>query len=161
AGDLLEDRLVRIELAALIDVADLHRVAEPERPGVRLFLSRNHPEERRLSRAVRSDDADDAAARQREADVVHQQQVAVAFPYAARLDDDVAQTRPGRDVDLDLFDLLRGLFLQQVFVMVQARLPLGLPRARGHADPFELALEGLLAPRLGLLFLRETVLLLL
>ena len=88
-------------VAALVDVADLHGLAEPERAGVRLLLSRDHPEQRRLAGAVRPDDADDAAARQREVDVVHQQLVAVALAQARGLDDDVAETRARRDVDFD------------------------------------------------------------
>ena len=41
AGDLVEHALVRIErVARLIDVADLHRLAEPQRAGVRLLLLR-------------------------------------------------------------------------------------------------------------------------
>ena len=95
-------------VARLIDVADLHGLAEPQRAAVGLLLPGDHPEQRRLAGAVRADHADDAAARQREVDVVHQQHVAVALPQAARLDDDVAEPRAGRNVDLDLLDLLRA-----------------------------------------------------
>ena len=38
AGDLLEHGLVGIELARLIDVADLHGLAEPQRARVGLLL---------------------------------------------------------------------------------------------------------------------------
>ena len=70
AGDLLAHGLVRVErLAALVDVADLHRLADPQRARVRLLLSGDHPEQRRLAGAVRADHADDAAARQREVEV--------------------------------------------------------------------------------------------
>ena len=94
AGDLVEHGLVRVErVAALIDVADLHRLADPQRAGVRLLHPGDHPEQRRLAGAVRADDADDAAARQREVEVVDQQVVAVALLHAARFDDDVAETR--------------------------------------------------------------------
>jgi hypothetical protein len=70
AGDLVEDALVRIELARLIDVADLHRLAQPQRAGIGLFLPRNQLERRRLARAVWTDHADNAAGRQREGQVV-------------------------------------------------------------------------------------------
>ncbi len=157
-----QTRLVRVErVAALIDVADLHGLADLQRAAVRLLLSRDHPEQRRLAGAVRPDDADDAAARQREVEIVDQQVVAVALLELARFDDDVAEARAGRDVDFGGLDLLRGVLAQQVLVRVEARLALGLTRARRHADPFELALERLLATRFGLLFLRETLLLLL
>ena len=76
-------------------------------------------------------------------------------------DDDVAQPRPRRDVDLRGLDLLRRVLLQQVLVRVEPRLPFRLPRPRRHANPLELALERALPARLGLLFLAETVLLLL
>ena len=139
----------------------MHGVADPQRAAVRLLLPGDHPEQRRLAGAVGADHADDAAARQREVHVVHQQRVAVALLQVARFDDDVAEPRAGRNVDLDRLDLLRAFFLEQVLVRVQARLALRLPRARRHADPVQLALERPLALALGLLFLREPVLLLL
>src|SRR5262249_36572337 len=96
AGDFLPDALVGVErLAALIDVADLHRVANPERAGVGLLLSGDHPEQRRLAGAVWTDNADDAAARQREIKAVDEQVVLVAFAQPARFDDDVAEPLAG------------------------------------------------------------------
>ena len=132
-----------------------------QRPAVGLLLPGDHPEQRRLAGAVGTDDADDAAARQREVEAVDQQVVAVALPETARLDDDVAEPRPGRDVDLGRLDLLGGVLAQQVLVGVEARLALGLARARRHPDPFELALERALALALRLLFERQPLLLLL
>ena len=78
--------------------------------------------------------------------------IAVRLLQAARLDDDVAEARTGRNVDFDRVDLLRGVFGEQLFVGVQARLALGLARARRHADPVELALQRPLPLALGLLF---------
>src|SRR5262249_32130309 len=127
----------------------------------RLLLPGDHPEQRRLAGAVRTDDADNPAAREREVEVLDQQVVAVALLQPARLDDRVAETRSWRDVDLGGLDLLRRILLEQIFIRVQPRLPLRLARPRRHPDPFELAFERLLPPRLGLLFLRETVLFLL
>ncbi len=129
-------------------------------PRVRLLLPGDHPEQRRLAGAVRTDHADDAAARQREGQIVHQQQIAVGLAHAARLDDEVAETRTGRNVDLDLLDLLRRVLVEQLLVGVETRLALGLTRARRHADPFELALQRLLPLGLRLLFLRQPLLLL-
>ena len=82
------------------------------------------------------------------------------MPQAARLDDDVAEPRTGRNVDLDLFDLLRRLLGQQILVGVQPRLALGLAGARRHADPVQLTLQRALALALGLLFDDQTLLLL-
>ena len=78
----------------------------------------------------------------------------------AGLDDQVAETRAGRNVDLDLLDLLRRVLVEQLLVGVETRLALGLPRARRHADPLELALQRLLPLGLGLLLVRQPLLLL-
>src|SRR5262249_25368115 len=161
AGDFLEHGFARFErLAALIDVADLHRLPDLEGAFVRLLLPGNHAEQRRLAGAVRTDHADDPAAREREVEVLDQEVVAVALFQPARFDHRIAEPRTGRDVDFGGLDFLRGVLLQELFVRLQERLPLRLSRPRRHADPFELAFERLLAPRLGLLFLREAVLLL-
>ena len=77
-----------------------------------------------------------------------------------RFDDEVAQTRAWRDEDLGGLDPLRRVLAQQLFVRVEARLPLGLPCARRHAHPFELALQRSLPLALGLLLLLDPVLLL-
>ena len=46
---------------------------------VRLFLSRDHAEQRGFARAVGTDDADDGAGRHFEAQVIDQQAIAVGF----------------------------------------------------------------------------------
>ena len=69
------------------------------------------------------------------------------------LDDDVAETRTGGNVDLDRLQLLRRVFVEQLFVGVETRLTLGLPRSRRHADPVQLTLQRALA--LAFLFLLE------
>jgi hypothetical protein len=48
-------------IAALVDVGDLHRFADLDFAGVRLFLAGDHAEQRRFAGAVRADDADDGA----------------------------------------------------------------------------------------------------
>ena len=95
ARDLLPDCLLRVEVAAaLVDVRELDRVADAI-ARVRLLLARDHPQERRLAGAVRADDADDPAGRQREGQVLEEEPVAVALADAVGLDDDVAEPRPG------------------------------------------------------------------
>ena len=94
-------------------------------------------------------------------DVVHQQHVAVALAKASCLDDDVAKAWTRGNVDLDLLDFLSSLFFEQVLVRIQARLALGLPRARRHANPVELSRERPLTLGFGLLLDLETLLLLL
>src|SRR4030095_622196 len=126
-GDLFPYRLVRRErVAGLVDVSECDRLAETQGPAVWCFLAVDHSKQRRLSGAVRANHADDATARQGKADIVHQEQVAVAFSQATGLDDDVAKPRTRRDVDLDLLDLLCRFFLEQILVGVQSGLALGL-----------------------------------
>src|SRR3989304_8611430 len=62
AGDHLPYVLVRVEhIAALVNVPEFHGLADPDAAAVRLFHAQDHPEESRLSRAVRADDAHNAA----------------------------------------------------------------------------------------------------
>ena len=64
ARDLLPDVVRRVEVGArLVDVGELDGVADAESPVVGLLLARDHPEQRRLARAVRADDANDAGGR--------------------------------------------------------------------------------------------------
>jgi hypothetical protein len=57
----------------------VHGRADIDRPGVRLLLPGDQFEQRRLARAVGSDHADNPARRQREAQILEQQLVAVGF----------------------------------------------------------------------------------
>ncbi len=162
AGDLLPDALVgRERVAALVHVPVLHRLTQPQRSGIRLLLPGDHPEQGRLPGAIRPDHADDAATRQREVQVVDEELIAVRLSQPPRLDDEVAKAGTRRNVDFNLFDLLRAVLVEQLFVGVETRLALRLPRTGRHADPLELARQRLLALALGLLFQREPLLLLL
>ena len=113
-------------------------------PAVRLLLADDHPEQRRLADAVGADHADDAGARQRERQVVHEQPVAEPLGQALGLEHDVAQPRPGRDVDLGGVDLAVAVGLGgHLLVAGQAGPALGLPGLGVGAHPLELALEHL------------------
>ena len=127
--------------ARLVDVRELDRVADLERAVVRLLLAGDHPEERRLARAVRPDHADDAAGREVERQVLDEQPVAEALLYVVGPDDDVAEPRAGGDVDLDRVDPLRLVLREQLLVGGEARLRLRVARRRAHAHPLELALQ--------------------
>ncbi len=81
--------------------------------------------------------------------------------FRPRASTDIAQPLARRNVDFDLIDLLRRVLRQQLLVGRQAGLALGLARARRHPDPLELTRQCLLPLALGLLFLRQPVLLLL
>src|SRR5262249_7351390 len=131
-----------------------------ERAAVGLVLAGDHTEKGRLAGAVRADDADDAAGRQTEAQLLEEQPVAEALLHILGLDNVVAEARPGRDRDLDVALALLALLCEQGLVGGEARLALGLPRARRHAHPLELAGQRPLPRRLLLLFLLEALALL-
>ena len=62
AGNLFPNRLLAIKrVTRLVDIAKLDTLANLDRAGIRFFLTRNHPEQSGLARAVRPDNADDAA----------------------------------------------------------------------------------------------------
>src|SRR4029434_4762457 len=76
ARDRLPDGALAIEgVTALVDVGELHRLADPQGAGVGLLLADDHPKECRLAGAVRADDADDPAARQLEREPLDQRAV--------------------------------------------------------------------------------------
>src|ERR1019366_7168846 len=67
AGNGLPDRIVGFEVvAALVDIGQLHRLAETDRALIRLFLAGDQLEEGRLAGPVGADHPDDAVGRQAE-----------------------------------------------------------------------------------------------
>src|SRR5690606_1035540 len=129
--------------------------------GVRRLLPGDHAEQGRLARAVRPDDADDAARRQLERQIVDEQTVAEALGEAVELDDVVAQPLGDRDDDLGRGRrLVRGL-LHQLLVALDARLVLGLAGFGRGRDPLALALQRALARLLLASLLGEALLFLL
>ena len=102
--------------------------------------------------AVGPDDSDDPALREVEAQVIEEELVAEGLLHALGAHDDVAEARARRDVDLvRLAPCLDPALGDELLVGLEARLALGLPRARRHPHPLELALEGALACALRLL----------
>src|SRR6185312_6137281 len=87
-------------IAALVDIAKLDRLADPDGTGIRLFLAGDHAEKRRLAGAVGADDADDAAGRQLEGQVLDQQIVAKTLGQAFDLDHHIAEPLAMRNDDL-------------------------------------------------------------
>ena len=83
-------------VSRLVGVRDHHRLADFELARVRLFRAVDHPEERRLPRSVRPDDADDAAARQRNDRFSNSSLSPNPFLSSRRIDDVVAESRRGR-----------------------------------------------------------------
>jgi hypothetical protein len=161
-GNLFPCRLAVVELvAALIDVRDLHRIADAQRAGVGFFLPDQHAEKRRLPGTVRTENADDPASRQPEAQTFEQQLVAEGFPEAVRFNDQIAQMRTGWNVDLVRFVALLEFLRCELFESREPRLALRLPRFRIRSHPLELFLHRLDACGLLLRFDLETLLLLL
>src|ERR1700686_5189594 len=86
AGNLLPHRLVgRERIARLVDIAELHCLADAEAALVRLLLPDDHAEECGLAGAIATDDADDAARRQAERQILDQQPVAIGLGDLLRL----------------------------------------------------------------------------
>src|ERR1700729_4192562 len=117
----------------------MHRVADAQAARVRLLLTRQHTEQRRLARAVGADDADDAAGRQLELEILEQELVAIGFRNPLRLDDQAAQALRDRDEDLRRTGALLLALGEQLFIGVDARLRLRLARLGRRGDPFALA----------------------
>src|SRR5262249_18523939 len=143
----------------LIDVHQLRGLADLDGSLVGAFLLRDHLEEGRLAGAVRADDPDDRALRDDERQVLVEDAVAVPLRDALRLDDDVAEPLARRDPDRAFLALLLAGLGHERFVRLEARLALGLPRARRLAHPLELAGDLLLLGALALLLDLEPLLL--
>ncbi len=111
---------------------------------VGLVLSGHDAEQSRLARAVRADDADDAAGRQAEGQVLEQHTVAERLADLVGLDDEITEPRPRRNVDL--VGLVAGLeFLRRELLEPRKpRFGFRPPRAGVRAHPFELGLDGAL-----------------
>ena len=139
-GDLLPHGLARVErVARLVDVGELHGVAELERARVGGLLAGDHAKQRRLAGAVGADHADDAGARQVEGRGLDQQPLAEALAQVASTRQHLlAQARARRDVDLDLVELDVALLGDQLLVARQTRLglralPLGFVRTHSSS----------------------------
>src|SRR5258707_6193804 len=151
AGNLLPDRLVRRRrVAGLVDIAQLHGVAEPQRAAIGLLLASDHAEERSFAGTVGPDDADDAARRQAEGEILHQELVAIGLAEVHRIDHEIAETRARGYHDLRGVRRLLPALRHQAVIGLDARLALRLAGARALLDPFQLVLEGTLARRVRL-----------
>ena len=142
-------------IAALVHVSQLDRRADLDGARVRLLLAREHAEQRRLTRTVRADDADDRARRNREAEIVDQQAIAVALADVLEFDHFIAQALAGRDEDFLRFVALLVFLTVQLVKAGQTRLRLGLTALRVLAHPFQFFLQRLLAGRFARLFLLQ------
>src|SRR4029079_8895681 len=142
----LPDVLGRIDAtAALVDVTDLHGLADLHLAGIRLLLPDDHLDQGRLPNPVRPDHADDSAAGQRERQVLDQHPALEAFVQVANIDNNVAQARTGRD--LNLFEVeFPGLVRLggHLLVSLESSLAFGLPAPGVLAHPVQFVAEAFL-----------------
>src|SRR5690606_11694911 len=118
--------------------AKLDRLANHDFAVIRLFLTGNHAEERGLADAVRTDDADNAARRQAEFEIVHQQTIAEALAHPLEVDDILAEPLARRNDDLRIARTALGCLLHQLLIGVDTRLGLGLAGAGACRNPLAL-----------------------
>ena len=146
AADFLPHGLGGIEgVPRLVHIAQHHGLAHAQGAAVGPFGAGDHAQQGRLAGAVGADDADDAAGRQAEAQVLDQQRLAVPLAQMLGLDRQVAEPGTRRNDDLGGSQLLlRGLG-EQGLVGRDSRLALGLAGAGRRPDPFQFALEDPLA----------------
>ena len=78
-----------------------------------------------------------------------------------RFDDDIAESRAGRNVDFQLAHLLLRFLREHRLVRIDARFPFRVASFRRHANPLQLALERFLSLRFRFLLAAQTFLLLL
>ena len=122
-------------IARLIDIAEPHRRPDVDLAAIGLFLPGDQAEQRGLARAVRPDHADDAAGRQREAQILEQQFVAIGLGQPLGLDHLAAEPLGNLDEDLVGAGAAIILLLDQFVERADARLALGLARLRALPDP--------------------------
>jgi hypothetical protein len=151
AGDDFPGGAVGVDVGAvLVDVGDPHRLADPDHAPVGRLAAGEHLEQSGLADPVGTDDADDSVARQRERQIGEQFAITERLAQAFGLDDQIAQPRPRRNVDLvevEAAGLRRGR--RHFFVTAQPRAAFGLPGHRRRTHPFQFALQ--LAQSLGVL----------
>src|SRR5690606_37511480 len=145
AGDFLPDGLARVKrIAALVDIAKTYRLTDPDRTGVRRFLTGDHLEQLSLTCTVRADDANYATGRQLERQVVDQHAVAKALRDAFDFDDNIAEPLAMRNDDLRIGRATAVSRLQQLIKRLDTRLRLGLTCLGARSNPLALAGDGAL-----------------
>ena len=161
-GHLFPDGLVGVQvLAALVHVGQVHGVAHLDVAGVRRFLTGEHTEQGGLTRAVGADDADNGAARHREAQIFIEQLAVELLGDAVDLEHLLAEALAWRNVQflglVALLEVLAGQLLEGA----HPGLVLGAAALGVLAHPFQLFLHRLAVGAFLLLFLLQALLLLL
>src|SRR5215472_5599992 len=116
-GDFFPDGLVRPKrVARLVDIAELDRIADAQGAAIDLLLAHDHAEEGRLAGTVGADDADDAAGRQAEIEIVDQEPFAEGLAQMLGGDHEVAQPRARGNADLAGLGLLLAALREELLI---------------------------------------------
>ncbi len=158
ARNLFPDVLVGIErVARLVHIPKLHGLAEGDGAAIGFLFADDHLEQGGLTRAVRTDHADNAARRQFEVEIIDQQAIIKAFRHMVEIHYIAAQARARRNADDGGRDLFLLGCVPLLFIGFDTRLGFGLTRFRRGADPVELAQQGALLGALFAGFLRQAL----
>ena len=142
----------------MVDIAEVDCGSDFDAARVRLFLPRDHAEQRGLARAIGPDDADDATWWQFERQVLDQQPVTIGFVETFNFNGGVAQPLSTRNNDLRRMRLHPRLVdLEQLVIGLDAGLGFRLPRRWRFAHPFGFAFQHFLPRRILARFLRKAL----
>src|SRR5205085_9140529 len=156
--NLLPDIVLVVEMvAALVDITEVHGVADVDGAAVGLLDAGDDLEQGRFAGAVRADHADDAARRQGEGQIVEQQFVTIGFRDILDLDNLAPDALGHLDDDLCLARRAALLRLDEVLEPGDTGLRLGLAALRALPDPLELILDRLLTTRFLAILLLEAL----
>ena len=125
----------------MVHVAKFHRFTDRDVTAIRGFEPHQDAKQCGFTHAVGTNNANDAAFRHREADVLEQQPITESFSQAADLDHLVSESRARWNVDF--VGLVAGLKLLRIEFLkaLQSRLVLGLPAFWVGAHPFKFSLD--------------------
>ena len=131
ARNFFPDILVGIKrIAALVNKAQMDGIADHNFAAIGRFLAGNQTKQRRFTRTVRANHADNAARRDSEGQVFEQQLVAIGLGDIVDLDHLAAKAFGVLDDDLGLTDCAVFGRFNQLLKALDTRLGFGLSRFR-------------------------------
>ena len=156
-GDVVEHGFVVLQtFAALVDQAHFHGLADFHFAGIGLLFARNHFKQRRFTRAVRTDDADNRARRYFKAQIVNQHFIAKRFGNVHKLNHFITQTLGDRDKNFLSFIAFLVFVVAHFFKTRQTRFGLGLAAFGILAHPFQFLLHRFHARSFGFRLVFQT-----
>src|SRR5690554_657972 len=158
AGHHLVNSFLRVNFGVgLIHIADLNGFTHLKGSLINLLLPHNHTKQRGFSGSVGTNNPNNTVGWQSKLQTFKQQTFAKSLGHIVRLYHFISQTWTVGNKNLQLLFLLFNIFLQETFISSQTGFGLGLTGLRSHAHPFELTLQGQPALRSLLLFLCQTL----